>query len=170
MVGRGFEQREDSYSDTYASVARMTSALAFISYMLKHGYSINQWDVTTAFLYGELKDKLYMEQPEGFHSKEKPPQQYVCQLKKGLYGLKQGARCWQDTLKARLRTLGFKELKADSNIYRKVIIDSRTGYQRNVYLLCYTDDILCCADSDADKALVFKQLNETFKVKDNGRL
>ena len=44
-------------------------------------------DVKTAFLNGDLDEKIYMEQPEGFiiPGQEKK----VCRLVKSLYGLKQ---------------------------------------------------------------------------------
>jgi hypothetical protein len=51
---------------------------------------IEQIDVKTAFLYGEIDADIYIEQPEGFCSKKRPDQ--VCKLKKALYGLKQAPR------------------------------------------------------------------------------
>jgi hypothetical protein len=47
---------------------------------------IEQIDVKTAFLYGEIDADIYIEQPEGFCSKKRPDQ--VCKLKKALYSLK----------------------------------------------------------------------------------
>lgn len=43
-------------------------------------------DVKNAFLYSELDRDIYMDQPQGFESKIHP--EYVCKLKKALYGLK----------------------------------------------------------------------------------
>ena len=48
---------------------------------------IEQLDVKTTFLHGELDEKIYMLQPEGFVEKGK--ENLVCQMKEILYGLKQ---------------------------------------------------------------------------------
>ena len=44
----------------------------------------------TAFLHGDLEEEIYMQQPEGF--KEPSEEDYVCLLKRSLYGLKQSPR------------------------------------------------------------------------------
>ena len=47
---------------------------------------VEQLDVKTTFLHGDLKEEIYMQQPEGFVEKGK--EHLVCRLKKNLYGLK----------------------------------------------------------------------------------
>ena len=47
---------------------------------------------STAFLYGDLEEEIYMKQPEGFVVKGK--KELVCKLKKSLYGLKQSPKMW----------------------------------------------------------------------------
>ena len=73
---------------------------------------IHQMDVTTAFLYGELQEEIYLQLPEGFA----PPgsEGKVWRLHKSLYGLKQSPRCWNARIHTFLESLGFSVLKTDS--------------------------------------------------------
>ncbi|GKF12392.1 retrovirus-related pol polyprotein from transposon TNT 1-94, partial [Tanacetum coccineum] len=52
--------------------------------------------VKTAFLNGNLREEVYVSQPDGFVDPDKP--NYVYKLKKALYGLKQAPRVWYDML------------------------------------------------------------------------
>ncbi|GKG07845.1 retrovirus-related pol polyprotein from transposon TNT 1-94, partial [Tanacetum coccineum] len=53
-------------------------------------------DMKTAFLYGLLKEEVYVAQPEGFVDPDHPKKLYL--LRKDLYGLKQDPRAWEDIL------------------------------------------------------------------------
>ncbi len=64
-------------------------------------------DVATAFHNVELKEDVFMEQPEGFVVKGQ--KQLVCKLQKSLYDLKQSPRCWNEALHAQLLEMGFNQ-------------------------------------------------------------
>nr|GEV84116.1 retrotransposon protein, putative, Ty1-copia subclass [Tanacetum cinerariifolium] len=67
LVAKGFTQREGlDYFDTYALVARTTTIRILIALASINKLIIHQMAVKTAFLNGELKEEVYMEQPEGF--------------------------------------------------------------------------------------------------------
>lgn len=90
LVAKGYSQVKGvDYEETYSPVVRHGSVRAILSISATRDYEIVQLDVKTAFLYGELKETIYMDQPEGFvesGSKDK-----VCLLNKSLYGLKQAS-------------------------------------------------------------------------------
>jgi len=56
------------------------------------GWYLSGLDVLNAYLYGELEEEIYMEQPEGFHARGK--EGHVLQLRRALYGLKQAGLAW----------------------------------------------------------------------------
>ena len=74
-------------------------------------------DVKSAFLNGKLEETVYMTQAEGFVESGK--EDWVCLVKKGLYGLKQSGRVWNKTADRLLRRLDFKPLDADRCVYVK---------------------------------------------------
>lgn len=97
-------------------------------------------DVNLEFLNGNLEEEVYIEQPEGFdllNSKD-----YVCNLKKYLYGLKQTPRAWYGKLDTYLQQQGFKQGTMDSNIYTK------SGHNNIIILEFYVDDIVFGNDDD----------------------
>ena len=51
-----------------------------IAFALQFGLKVHQMDVTTAFLNGELKEDIYMKQPEGYAENGK--EYLVCKLKR----------------------------------------------------------------------------------------
>jgi hypothetical protein len=90
-------------------------------------------DVKTAFLNGEIKEEVYVEQPQGFEVHDK--QTHVCRMKKDLYGLKKAPRAWYGRIDSFLTSLGFTKSSADPNLYFKVVDDDP------VILLLYVDDL-----------------------------
>ena len=72
-------------------------------------------DVKSAFLNGDLKEEVYVEQPPGFEISEQ--KNMVYRLHKALYGLKQAPKAWDDKIDTFFLSLGFKHCYADSNLY-----------------------------------------------------
>nr|GFB23687.1 reverse transcriptase [Tanacetum cinerariifolium] len=66
-----------------------TSIRAILSLTACEDYELEQLDVKTAVLHGNLEETIYMRQPSGF---EEGTSNKVCLLKKFLYGLKQSPR------------------------------------------------------------------------------
>ena len=67
LVVRDFTQKKDfDYFDTYSPVTKISTIRTLVALAAIHNLIIHQMDVKTAFLNGELKEEIYMSQPEGF--------------------------------------------------------------------------------------------------------
>lgn len=83
-VIRGFQQREESFKETFTSVVKPMSYKAIFAIAATYNLEIEQMDVKTAFLYGIVKNNVYISQPKGFTDGTRK----VYKLRKALYGLK----------------------------------------------------------------------------------
>ncbi|GJR20118.1 retrovirus-related pol polyprotein from transposon TNT 1-94 [Tanacetum coccineum] len=97
LVAKGYRQEEGiDFEESFSPVARIEAIRIFIANAANKNMVIYQMDVKTAFLNGELKEEVYVSQPEDFVDPDHPT--YVYRLKKALYGLKQAPRAWYNTL------------------------------------------------------------------------
>nr|GEW71495.1 retrovirus-related Pol polyprotein from transposon TNT 1-94 [Tanacetum cinerariifolium] len=93
LVAQRFRQEEGiEFEESFAPVYRIDVIRIFVANAAYKNTTIFQMDVKTAFLNGELKEKVYVSQPEGFVDQDNPS--HVYKLKKALYVLKQALRAW----------------------------------------------------------------------------
>ena len=118
-------------------------------------------DISSAFIYGELDEVIYMKQPEGYHQ---GGPNVVCKLHKSLYGLKQSARQWNKKLHSVLDSMGFKRVLSDNSIY----IYSRN--QVKLIVPIFIDDITLVLKDNAaiDSISTVQELSKYFKLRDLG--
>ena len=161
LVAKGYSQIPGiDYNEVFSPVVKHSSIRTLLSIVAMHDLELEQLDVKTAFLHGELEEDIYMEQPEGFviPGKEK----LVCKLKKSLYGLKQSPRQWYKRFDTFMLSQGFKRSNYDSCVYLKTVKGS------TIYLLLYVDDMLIAAKSMSEINELKKQLSNEFEMKDFG--
>lgn len=85
FVVRGFEQKDGiDYHETFASVVKPMSYKMIFAIAAALDLELEQMDVKTAFLYGSVKEEIYVTQPQGFDDNSGR----VFRLRKALYGLK----------------------------------------------------------------------------------
>nr|GEY35468.1 hypothetical protein [Tanacetum cinerariifolium] len=88
LVAKGYRQEERiDFEESFAPVAHIEAIRIFIANAASKNMTIYQMNVKTAFLNGELREEVYVSQPEGFVDPDHPT--HVYHLKKALYGLKQ---------------------------------------------------------------------------------
>ena len=125
------------------------------------GWKTHHMDVKTTFLNGDLKEYVYMDQPEGFAIKSQ--EQKVCKLVKSLYGLKQAPQAWYE--KSIEHLLKYKYFNLDG----ATLFVKKVG-RSVVYLVVYVDDLLITGNNDDYIASIKRELKKVFDVTDLGLL
>nr|GFB07394.1 Gag-Pol polyprotein [Tanacetum cinerariifolium] len=66
-VAKGYAQKEGvDFEESFAPVAKLEAVRLFIAYVVHKSFTVYQMDVKTTFLYGPLKEEVYVNQPDGF--------------------------------------------------------------------------------------------------------
>lgn len=163
IVAKGFHQSFGSdYDETFAPVARFTSIRLLLSLAASEDMIIEQLDITSAFLQGEIDNEIYVNQPDGYQVKNK--EELVCRLQKSLYGLKQAPRQWNKTLNLFLEQIGFRRCNEDWCVYVKQTQSSK------VLMLVYVDDMIIASNSEDEMNCIKSALTNRFKLKLLGQL
>ena len=155
MVAQGYNQKYGIYYDeTFCPVVRFQSVQTLTALAAKNKLQLNQLHVATAFLNGELKEEIYMKQPEQFEVKGK--EHLVC--KKSIYGLKQSSRCWNEALDKHLNKMD------DPCIY---ILNSG----EEIFIIAvYVDDIILAGKTSECNQKFINAIAEKFDITDMGKL
>nr|GEV16919.1 retrovirus-related Pol polyprotein from transposon TNT 1-94 [Tanacetum cinerariifolium] len=135
LVAKGYAQKEGvDFEESFAPVARLEVVRLFIAYAAHKSFTVYQMDVKTAFLYGPLKEEVYVNQPYGFVDPYHPDKVY--RLKKALYGLKQAPRAWYDELSTFLESKGLSKGSINPTLFI-------TKHMGDILLVqIYVDDII----------------------------
>ncbi|KAD7117276.1 hypothetical protein E3N88_04544 [Mikania micrantha] len=163
LVVQGFSQEEGiDYDETFAPVARLEAIRLFLAYAALHKLKVFQMDVKSAFLYGKIKEEVYVCQPPGFEDNKHPD--WVYKLDKALYGLKQAPRAWYDTLSTFLLKNNFTRGSIDKTLFIKNV------GQHKLLVQIYVDDIIF-ASSDLKLCDAFTELmTKNFEMSAMGEL
>ena len=158
LVAKGYSQRYGvDYEETFAPVAKQDTLRMVLSFVAAQDLEIRQLDIKTAFLYGELSEEIYLEQPEGYIVTGK--ENMVCRLHKCLYGLKQASRVWNHHFDTFLRRFGLVPSKSDLCLY--------LGRQEEEFtmVIIWVDDGLVCSSSNDAISRIINYLNDYFEMR-----
>ncbi|XP_073111778.1 uncharacterized protein [Elaeis guineensis] len=115
LIVKGYSQQFGvDYEEIFGPVAHLDASRAFISLSAQKGWLLYQLDVKSAFLNRELKEDVYVEQPQGFIIKGKEDMMY--KLKKPLYGLKQASRAWYEEIDGYFNQRSFERSKSEPTL------------------------------------------------------
>ena len=96
----------------------MSSIQVVLELVANLDLELEQLDVKNAFLHGDLKEEIYMDQPKGFKVKGK--EHMVCKLKKSLYGFKQAPRLRYKRFDSFMMGHGYTRTNADHCVCQKI--------------------------------------------------
>ncbi|GJW39787.1 putative ribonuclease H-like domain-containing protein [Tanacetum coccineum] len=114
----GTKQEEGiDYDEVFAPIARIEAIRLFLAFTSYKGFLVYQIDVKSAFLYGTIKEEVYVYQPPGFVDPAHPNKVY--KVVKALYGLHQAPRAWYETLSSFLLENGFRRGTIDKTLFIK---------------------------------------------------
>nr|GEV74837.1 putative RNA-directed DNA polymerase [Tanacetum cinerariifolium] len=117
IVAQRHTQEEGiDYEEVFAPVARIEAIRLFLAYASFMGFTANQMDVKSAFLYGTIDEQVYVMQPHGFQDPEFLARVY--KVEKAMYELHQAPRAWYGTLSKYLLTNSFQRGTIDQFIRR----------------------------------------------------
>nr|GFB65769.1 retrovirus-related Pol polyprotein from transposon TNT 1-94 [Tanacetum cinerariifolium] len=163
LVAKGYRQEEGiDFEESFAPVARIEAIRIFIANATSRNMTVYQMDVKRAFLNGELKEEVYVSQPEGFVDPDHPT--HVYHLKKALYGLKQAPRAWYDTLSRFLLDNNFSKGAVDPTLFTR-----KTG--KHILLLqIYVDNIIFASTDPKDCDMFSNEMSLKFQMSMMGQM
>ena len=156
LVIRGCSQHAGiDYEETYSPVVRYETIRLLLSIAVCKRMTLTQFDIKTAFLYGEVDNEVFMSQPEGFGNGSNQ----VCRLKKSLYGLKQASRCWNQRFTIFMQRLDFKISDYDPGLYM--------FHKEHIMILValYVDDGLVLSNDSNELSRILQCLQSEFDVR-----
>jgi hypothetical protein len=165
LVAKGFSQVEGmDYDQVFSPVVRFETVRLILALAALEDWVAYGLDVRNAYLYGELDEELYMEQPEGFTAPGTSKESHVLRLLRALYGLKQAGLAWWRALKQSMEEMGFVSLTSDAGIF----IYRKNGFL--VVAVIYVDDAIFCGPNKALVIAVKEAFMRRWETRDLGEV
>jgi Reverse transcriptase (RNA-dependent DNA polymerase) len=138
---------------------RLDTLQLLLAFTTLWGLAVHVVDIVGAYLNGDLKEEIYMQQPPEYNDGTGR----VWKLIKTIYRLRQSGHVWNDKLNQAFLRLGFKCLIADQCVY------IRNQDQDLVIVTVHIDDMAIFTSNDALTNLK-DELRKEFTITDLGEL
>ena len=164
LVAKGYSQQHGvDFTEVFAPVARMETVRMIIAMAAQKGWQIDQLDVKSTFLHGELSEDVYVEQPRGYE--QKGNEHMVYRLHKALYGLKQAPRAWFGRIETHFIREGFQRCHSEQTLFTK------SGEGGKILIVSvYVDDLIFTGDDELMMADFKRSMMREFDMSDLGRM
>lgn len=163
LVVKGYAQEYGvDYTEVFAPVDRMDTVRMIIAVAAQRGWGIYQLDVKSAFLHGELKEDVFVEQPQGYEVAGKKDMVY--KLHKALYGLKQAPRAWFSHIEAYIVKEGFVSSSSEQTLF----IKQKGG--KIIIVSIYVDDLLFTSNDEELLNEFKRSMKDEFDMTDLGKM
>lgn len=155
LVARGFQQREGiDYNETFATVVKPVTYRLLFALTVLLGWDVQQLDVVTAFLNGELEEEVFLRPPPGISI----PKGKVLRCRKALYGLKQASRSWYVKFVQKMQSIGWKVSEFDPCLFIHKDYSS--------FLTIHVDDIMIFGPDSGLLQSIKRELFSLFEMTD----
>ncbi|GJX85849.1 putative ribonuclease H-like domain-containing protein [Tanacetum coccineum] len=163
LVAQGYTQEKGiEYDEVFAPVARIEAIRLFLAYASYKDFVVYQMEVKSAFLYGNIKEEVYVCQPSGFEDPYFPDRVY--KVEKALYGLHQAPRAWYETLSTYLLENRFQRGQIDKTLFIK-------RDQGDILIVqVYVDDIIFGSTKKKLCTEFEKMMHKKFQMSSMGEL
>jgi hypothetical protein len=163
LVAKGYVQQQGiDFDEVFAPVARMESIRMLLAVAAQKGWYVHHMDVKSAFLNGELREEVYVQQPPGFVAAGHEGK--VLKLIKALYGLRQAPRAWNVKLDNSLQNMGFTRCAGEHGMYTRGIGEAR------VVVGVYVDDLIITGADPVAVEAFKREMKRVFNMSDLGLL
>jgi hypothetical protein len=156
LVAKGYQQvLGRDYDEVFAPTVETATLRTVLADMVERDAYAGQFDVSTAFLNGDLTEVVYLRLPKELGGG-------IWRLRKALYGLKQAARAWHMTLRKVMEELGYRVSGVDPCLFM------RNNRPELIIVVIHVDDGVCtgpkllviAAITEIGNKLDIKQLGE----------
>ncbi|GJT53391.1 putative ribonuclease H-like domain-containing protein [Tanacetum coccineum] len=163
LVSQRDTQKEGiDYDEVFTPIARTEAIRLVLAYASFKDFVVYQMDAKSAFLYGKIKEEMYVFQPPAFEDLDFLDRVY--KVEKALYGLHQAPRGWYETLSTYLLDNGFQRGKIDKTLFIR-------RYKGDILLVqVYVGDIIF-GSTRKELCLAFeKMMHKKFQMSSMGEI